>query len=204
MKEKGYLKVKKKRWRKFNSYEGDLGWTKPNYMDRDFTTTAPYQKGGTDITIFPLEDETVYLSPIIDFHTREALSYTVATNAKMDNIVKMLNDLKDKHGTKIKDMMIQSDQGVQYQNSRYSSMLEEFEIIQSMSRKGNCLDNGPTENFFAAIKQELWYGNEHKYKTSEQLIKAIDEYMVYYNHTRPLLKQKMSPSEYRQSYNKVL
>lgn len=81
----------------------------------------------------------------------------------MDKIVKMLNDLKDNYGSNLDGMMIQSDQGVQYQNSRYSSALEDYGVIQSMSRKGNCLDNGPTENFFGAIKRELWYGYEDKY-----------------------------------------
>ncbi len=173
MRDKGYLKVKRKKWRKYSSYAGDLGWVKPNHMNRDFTTTAPYQKCGTDITIFPLEDETVYLSPIIDFHTREILSYSLGTNAKMNKIVKMLNDLKNNHGDKVLGMMIQSDQGIQYQNSRYSSILKEFGIIQSMSRKGNCLDNSPTENFFGAIKRELWYGNEDKYKNASELMKDI-------------------------------
>lgn len=204
MRDKGYLKVKRKKWRKYSSYAGDLGWVKPNHMNRDFTTTAPYQKGGTDITIFPLEDEIVYLSPVIDFHTREILSYSLGTNAKMNKIVKMLNDLRNNHVDKVLGMMIQSDQGIQYQNSRYSSTLKEFGIIQSMSRKGNCLDNSPTENFFGAIKRELWYGNEDKYKNASELMKDINEYINYYNNVRPLLKHKMSPYEYRQTSNKEL
>ena len=68
----------------------------------------------------------------------------------------MLNQLKQIHGDKIKGMMIQSDQGVHYQNSRYREKLEQLGIIQSMSRKGNCLDNSPTENFFGRMKMELW------------------------------------------------
>uniref|UniRef100_UPI0031B588E5 DDE-type integrase/transposase/recombinase n=1 Tax=Methanocalculus natronophilus TaxID=1262400 RepID=UPI0031B588E5 len=89
----------------------------------------------------------VYFSPIIDFNSREVLSYAVGTDAKMDKITQMLNQLKKHHANFLAGMMIQSDQGVQYQNSRYQSELSKISIIQSMSRKGNCLDNSPTENF---------------------------------------------------------
>ena len=68
----------------------------------------------------------------------------------------MLNDLKNNHGDKVLGMMIQADQGIQYQNSRYSSTLKEFGIIQSMSRKGNCLDNSPTENFCNQTRALVW------------------------------------------------
>ena len=96
-------------------------------------------------------------------------------------------------------MMIQLDQGIQYQNSRYQTKLEELGIIQSMSRKGNCLDNSPTENFFGRMKEEMWYGHEEEYNNPKALIKAIDEYIYYYNNTRLDTKHKMSPIEYRNS-----
>ncbi|MGE4379242.1 MAG: IS3 family transposase [Candidatus Izemoplasmatales bacterium] len=197
MRNKGYTKKKTKKWRKYNSYEGDLGYTKPNYMNRNFHTESPYQKAGTDITMFRTKKGPVYLSPIIDFNSREVLSYTAGTNAKMDKITKMLDLLKKHHSNRVKGMMIQSDQGVQYQNSRYQTKLEELGIIQSMSRKGNCLDNSPTENFFGRMKVEMWYGHEEEYKNPKALIKAIDEYIDYYNNVRLVTKHKMSPIEYR-------
>ena len=197
MRNKGYTKKKTKKWRKYNSYEGDLGYTKPNYMNQDFHTESPYQKAGTDITMFRTEKGPVYLSPIIDFNSREILSYTAGTDAKMDKITKMLELLKKHHSNRVKGMMIQSDQGVQYQNSRYQIKLEELGVIQSMSRKGNCLDNSPTENFFGRMKNEMWYGHEDEYKNPKALIKAIDEYIDYYNNVRIITKLKMSPVEYR-------
>lgn len=115
----------------------------------------------------------------------------------MDKIMLMLAKLNQTHGKQLEGMMIQSDQGVQYQNSRYREKLEELGIIQSMSRKGNCLDNSPTENFFGRMKEEMWYGHEHEYHNVDELIKAIDEYIEYYNHTRIVSKLKMSPVEYR-------
>lgn len=119
MREKGYLKIKKRNWRKYNSYEGDMGGVKVNEMSQNFKTSFPYEKAGTDISVFPLDEESVYLSPIIDFDSREVLAYKAGKDVKMDKIMLMLDDLEKIHGNKIKGMMIQSDQGVQYQNSRY-------------------------------------------------------------------------------------
>ncbi|MDD5292842.1 MAG: IS3 family transposase [Candidatus Izemoplasmatales bacterium] len=109
MRKKGYTKKKSKKWRKYNSYEGDLGFTKPNHMNQDFQTTEPYQKSGTDITMFRTNRGPVYLSPVIDFDSREILSYTAGTNAKMDKIIRMLEILKKNHSSRLKGMMIQSD-----------------------------------------------------------------------------------------------
>ncbi len=197
MREKGYLKIKKRNWRKYNSYEGDMGGVKVNEMSQNFKTSFPYEKAGTDISVFPLDEESVYLSPIIDFDSREVLAYKAGKDVKMDKIMLMLDDLEKIHGNKIKGMMIQSDQGVQYQNSRYRERLEKLGIIQSMSRKGNCLDNSPTETFFGRMKEEMWYGHEYKYKNADDLLAAIDEYINYYNTTRIVSKLKMSPVDYR-------
>jgi len=197
MRTKGYLRLRKTKWRKYNSYEGDVGGTKINEMNQNFMTSQPYEKAGTDISLFSLDEESVYLSPIIDFNSREVLSYVAGQDAKMDKILTMLNQLEQTHGDKIKGMMMQSDQGVQYQNSRYREKLDQLGIIQSMSRKGNCLDNSPTENFFGRMKMEMWYGHEDEYKSVDELLAAIDEYIEYYNTTRIVSKLKMSPLDYR-------
>lgn len=94
-------------------------------------------------------------------------------------------------------MIIQSDQGVQYQNSRYSDLLNEYEIVQSMSRKGNCLDNSPTENFFGRLKEEIWYNKEYNYENSKELINEIHNYIKYYNETRIVTKLRTSPVDFR-------
>ena len=201
MRDKGYLKTRKPKWRRYSSYNGDQGGIRDNLMNQDFTTTQPYEKAGTDVSLFPLDEESVYLSPIIDFHSREVLAYTASENAKTDKIMAMLRKLEKTHGKRIEGMMIQSDQGSQYQSSRYREKLEKMGIVQSMSRKANCLDNSPTENFFGRMKMEMWYGHEHEYKNVETLLAAIDEYISYYNTTRIISKLKMSPVDYR---NKVL
>lgn len=199
MRSKNYTKQNKPKY--YNSYEGDLGCVAENILNQNFQTTKPYEKAGTDVTMFSIRDERVYLSPIIDFNTREVLSYEVGTNAKVVKVINMLNKLKYTHQDKIRGLILQSDQGVQYQNTRYSDKLEELGIIQSMSRKGNCLDNSPTENFFGRMKNEMWYNKEDEYKTKEDLIKGIHEYIKYYNEIRIVTKLKSSPIDYR---NKVL
>lgn len=192
MREKGFTKVKKIKWRRYNSYEGNLGLNIKNEINQDFTTSRPYEKAGTDVTEFPLSGVSVYLSPVIDFHTREVLAYTVGTDAKVWRIMSMLKTLNKKHVKQLDGLMLQSDQGIQYQNSRYITELKSMGIIQSMSRKRNCLDNSPTENFFGRIKQEIWDDNKEEYESVESLISAIHDYMGYYNNDRIVMKTKMT------------
>lgn len=197
MRKKGYVKQNKVNYRKYNSYKGDLGGVKENILNQNFKATRPYEKAGTDVTMFRVKEEAVYLSPVIDFYTREILSYEVGTNAKLERVLDMIKKLKINHKDKIKGMIIQSDQGIQYQNSRYSDLLKEYEIIQSMSRKGNCLDNSPTENFFGRLKEEIWYNKEYKYENSKELIREIHDYIKYYNETRIVTRLKTSPINFR-------
>lgn len=83
--------------------------------------------------------------------------------------------------------------------SHYHKELEHRGIRQSMSRKGNCLDNSPMENFFGVMKNEMFYGHEHEFQTLEQLEQAIHEYIKYYNLERIMVKTKgLSPYMYRQ------
>lgn len=197
MQEKNYMYKKKISYKRYNSYEGDLGGVKDNLLNQNFKTNNPYEKAGTDVTMFRINEEAIYLSPIIDFNSREILSYEVGRDAKVVRIINMLNKLDKNHKDKIKNMIIQSDQGVQYQNSRYIEKLKELKIKQSMSRKGNCLDNSPTENFFGRLKSEIWYNKEKNYKNGDDLIETIHEYIKYYNETRIITKLGCSPIEYR-------
>ena len=94
------------------------------------------------------------------------------------------------------NLILHSDQGWQYQMKQYQHLLKEKGIRQSMSRKGNCLDNSLAENFFGLLKSELFYMKE--YKTIEELEKDIIEYIDYYNNKRIKSKLKgMSPVQYR-------
>lgn len=120
----GLFQTKAKKWRRYNSFKGALGGILPNVINQDFQTTGPYKKAGTDVTMFPLDEQALFLSPLIDFHTREVLAYAVGPDAKTDKMMNMLTMFKKQHGTSIKGMIIQSDQGSQYQCSHYREILK--------------------------------------------------------------------------------
>ncbi len=197
--------------RKYVSYKGDFGKKCKNLLleknvledsnlyvyQRDFKAELPYQKLGTDVTVFIMPYGRIYLSPIIDFCDREVLAYNLSIHPDFRQIKKMLKDLENRYGDQIKGAILHSDQGWQYQMQQYQNKLKELEMLQSMSRKGNCLDNSPTENFFGRMKEEMFYGKEHLYKDMDSLIKAIVQYIEYYNNERIVNKFHMSPIAYK-------
>jgi len=183
--------------RKYVSYKGKIGKIAPNVLNRDFSTDFPFQKLGTDVTVFIMPFGKLYLFPIIDFCTREILSYDLSEHPDFRQIIKMLKMLKDRHGKNISNAILHSDQGWQYQIERYREKIKELNIIQSMSRKGNCLDNSPTENFFGRMKEEMFYGKESQYKNVMELFTAIVQYIEYYNNERIVARLHMSPIQYR-------
>ena len=108
----------------------------------------------------------------------------------------MLNKAFD--GKNLEGLILHSDQGWQYQHQSYQQRLKNKGIKQSMSRKGNSMDNGMMENFFGLLKTEMFYDQEDKYKTLDELILAIDDYINYYNYDRIKVKLKgLSPVNYR-------
>ena len=183
--------------RKYVSFKGEVGKIAPNLLNYDFATTKPYEKLGTDITVFIGEFGKLYLSPIIDFHTREILAYDLSEHPDYRQIVRMLKNLEKNHKNNYFGAILHSDQGWQYQMEKYRNELNKLNIIQSMSRKGNCLDNSPTENFFGRMKEEMFYGKEKKFKTVEQLKTEIINYIKYYNHERIVVRNRKSPIDFR-------
>ena len=99
--------------------------------------------------------------------------------------------------------ILHSDQGWQYQMKPYQNWLKERGIKQSFSRKGNCMDNSPMENFFGIMKNEIYYG--YVYNSKEELLTAMKEYIEYYNNERINIKRKgLSPLAYRlESFNRL-
>ena len=155
----------------------------------------PNQKWVTDVTEFKVHNEKLYLSPIVDLFNGEVISFNLSRHPVFAQVVDML----EKAFNKIPDntnLILHSDQGWQYQMKQYQHLLKEKGIRQSMSRKGNCLDNSLAENFFGLLKSELFYMKE--YKKIEDLEKDIIEYIDYYNNKRIKGKLKgMSPVQYR-------
>lgn len=193
------LKINK---RKYSSYKGEIGKIAANLINRKFKADKPNEKWYTDITEFNLRGEKIYLSPIIDGFNQEVKSYDISKSPNLEQINRML-DMAFRENQNLDGLIFHSDQGWQYQHQSYQQQLKNKGIRQSMSRKGNSMDNGLMENFFGILKAEMFYDREDNYKTIDDLIEAIKDYIHYYNHDRIKEKLKgLSPVNYRlQSYN---
>ena len=184
----------KQRKSKYRSYKGEVDKIAPNIINRDFAANAPFQKLATDVTEFAVCNEKVYLSPILDMYNNEIVSYSISTSPNFNQTREMLNELICKLPSNTTPIL-HSDQGWQYQMNEYQRLLKENNIMQSMSRKGNCLDNSVMENFFGRLKIEMFYGE--KFESVNSFIDKLKEYIYYYNNERIMLKLKMSPVKYR-------
>jgi putative transposase len=183
------------RLKRYRSYKGQTGKVAPNLLNRDFKSIKPSQKWATDVSEFRVKDKKLFLSPIIDLFNGEIISYSLSESANFKQVTQMLKTAFKKID-KPENLMLHSDQGWQYQMGEYQKMLKSKGITQSMSRKGNCLDNAVIENFFGTIKSELFYLK--KYNSTDQLRKDIKEYIEYYNNERIRLNLNgMSPAQYR-------
>jgi len=180
---------------RYRSYRGEVGKIAPNVLERNFKASGPNQKWTTDVTQMKIGDERIYLSPILDMFNGEVISYSISKSPNMRMINEMLDKAFDKK-QKTKGLIFHSDQGWQYQHYGYRMRLGKRGIIQSMSRKGNCLDNAVAENFFGIMKTELLYAE--KFKTADEFIIALKQYINYYNNER--IKNRLngkSPVQYR-------
>lgn len=196
---------------KYKSYKGDMNGTVKNllldkvidevnhktYYERNFKTERCNEIWSTDVSEFHIAAGKLYLSPILDLHNREIVSYNISASPNYEQIKDMLAKAFNKYKD-LKGLILTSDQGWQYQMQEYHNALEEKGIIQSMSRKGNCLDNSPMENFFGKMKNEMFYGYEYTFNTLEELKKEMEDYISYYNNQRITEKLKgLTPVEYR-------
>ncbi len=183
------------RFKKYRSYRGQTGKIAPNIIQRDFKADMPNQKWTTDITEFSLFGEKLYLSPVLDMYNGEIICYTISKHPVLGQVMDML----DKAFEKIPDntgLIFHSDQGWQYQHKQYQSRLRKKGIRQSMSRKGNCLDNAIMENFFGLLKSELLY--LRTFESLEEFQVELENYIDYYNNKRIKSKLKgLSPVQYR-------
>ena len=183
------------RMKKYSSYWGQVGKIAPNVLKRNFKADKPNEKWVTDVTEFSLFGEKLYLSPILDLFNGEIISYQIEKRP----VFKMVTDMLDKAFNRLEDNdtpILHSDQGWHYQMRKYQQLLQEHKITQSMSRKGNCLDNAVMENFFGHLKSELLYLQE--FDSMEHFIEELHEYIYYYNNERIKCKLKgLSPVQYR-------
>lgn len=194
-----------RKYRKYNSYKGVVGRIAPNRVNRRFETSIPHQKITTDTTEFKYYEEDangklqikkLYLDPFMDLYNLEIISFKISHKPNGRTMLDALREAIEASSDCKYRRTFHSDRGWAYQMKEYQALLEEHKIFQSMSRKGNCFDNAPIENFFGVMKQEMYYGKV--YYSYEELSTAIREYIKYYNEER--IKERLnwlSPVEYR-------
>lgn len=172
-----------------------------NILDRQFSAQAPNEKWLTDVTEFhyyvSLEKHKVYLSAILDLYDRRIVAYVIGDSNNNDLVFRTFDEAiqanPDAHP------LFHSDRGVQYTSRAFHKKLESAGMIQSMSRVGKCIDNGPMEGFWGILKRERYYGRH--FSSREALVSMIEEYIEYYNGRR--LQRNlgiMTPMEKHESY----
>ena len=158
---------------------------------------SPGRKLTTDISQINIAENKLYLSAMIDMFNGEVVSYTISESPNLKLVMSMMYKAVSKNVFKT-GCILHSDQGWHYQHNTYSSFLKSKNIVQSMSRKGNCLDNAMMESFFGSLKSEFVYLNN--YKDKKEFISALNKYITYYNNERIKLRLRMSPIKFREQH----
>jgi transposase InsO family protein len=181
--------------KKYRSYRGVYA-ASPNLLNRQFAAAQPNEKWVTDVTEFNVNGEKLYLSPVMDLYNGEIVAYEMQKRPVFSLVGNMLKKALTKLKSSGQRPLLHSDQGWQYQMTAYRTQLAEHRLTQSMSRKGNCLDNAAMESFFGTLKSEFFYLN--KFANVDELQAGLRRYIHYYNHERIKLKLKgLSPVQYR-------
>ena len=168
-----------------------------NLVNREFELHGPRAILLTDITYIPLNGSFCYLSTILDAYTKQVLSYVLSESLEVDFVLETVRLLVKNHGVSLnKKTIIHSDQGAHYTSVRFIQLVKDFDLRQSMSRRGNCWDNAPQESFFGHMKDELSL-EISKWESFEDVKISIDHWMDYYNNDRYQWDlAKLSPNEY--------
>ena len=165
-----------------------------NLLNRNFYADRPNQKWVTDISYIQTSQGILYLSAIRDLYDNSIVAYQTGTEQTINLVTNTIRAAKAKEAVTA-ELQLHSDQGFQYTSRAYHNLTKEYGITPSMSRRGNCLDNAPAENFFGILKSECI--NRQKIKDFATAKSLIDEYIYFYNHERIQLKTKLTPLELR-------
>lgn len=185
-------------YHKYNSYKGTVGKTFENIIGRDFKADKPWEKMGTDVTEFKQPWGKAYFAPVYDFASKEIVAWSTSLHPNMAQQRELLDQLLERkpEGT---TPILHSDMGWQYQQPGWCKRLEDAGVIQSMSRKGNCIDNGATEQVFGHLKDEFFKGV--KWPSFEVFKRDLDAYVVHWNTRRRQVKLKgLTPEEFRNQF----
>ncbi|MFZ4618693.1 MAG: IS3 family transposase, partial [Rectinemataceae bacterium] len=173
----------------------------PNLLDQKFDIPEPGMVWGTDITYIPTDEGWLYLAGVKDFGSREIVGFAMdkrmTQELTREALRKALSFRKPLDGC-----IHHSDRGSQYCAHEYQGDVKKAGLIASMSRKGNCYDNAPTESFWGSLKQELVH--HYHFKTRAAAQAAIQEYIaIFYNRMRRHSSiGYMAPSIYAESFNR--
>ena len=182
-------------YHRYNSYKGVVGETFENVIGRDFSADGPWRKMGTDVTEFKQPWGKAYLAPISDFGSKEIVAWSTSRSPDMAQQMVLLDRLLAKM-PEGETPILHSDMGWQYQHEAWTGRLREAKITQSMSRKGNCVDNGATEQVFGHIKDEFFRGRS--WADFESFKSDLDAYVVHWTTMRRQVKLKgLTPEEFR-------
>ena len=166
----------------------------PNVRNRDFVATKPNQKQVTDVTNIRTLLGWAYLSTIKDLYDGFIVAHVFDPTNSIALVTQTLKQAKQKE--KVTDgLILHSDQGTQYTSHAYHILVGQYNITPSMSRRGNCWDNAPMENFFGHLKEE--YLHQFKPTTFKETDQLINEYIYFYNYERIQLKTRQTPYETR-------
>lgn len=184
------------RRKKVNRKRTKPEYVRENILSRDFISKFPNEKWLTDVTEFsiPGHNKKLYLSPIMDLYDNSIIEYELSFRNNNHLVFKMFDKAIKKYPTA--KPIFHSDRGFQYTSNIFKIKIEDAEMIQSMSRVGKCIDNGPMEGFFGILKTEMFYGKE--FQSFEELIEKIVKYIKFYNEKRFQKRLGcMAPLEYR-------
>lgn len=182
-------------WRGYSSYRGDAGGGVPNLLKRDFTAGKPFEKLGTDVTEFKVAGGKAYLAPVYDMASKEIVAWDVSRHPGMGQQRRLLAMLEARLPGGANPIP-HPDMGWQYQHPWRRGELERLGIRQSMSRKGNCLDNAATEQVFGHLKDEFYRGRE--FDSYEQFKRELDAYVIHWNTRRRQIRlEGHTPEEFR-------
>jgi putative transposase len=166
----------------------------PNVLDRDFVASAPNQKWVTDITYIRLQQGWAFLSIIKDLFDGFIVGYVLHDRNSIALVTRTLQQAKQNE--KVTDgLVLHSDQGTQYTSQAYHVLTSQYNITPSMSRRANCWDNAPAENFFSHLKEE--YLRHFPLPSFQQAQQLIAEYIHFYNYERIQVKTRQTPFETR-------
>ena len=169
----------------------------PNLLNRDFKAERPNQKWVTDISYIHTQQGVLYLSIIRDLFDNSIVAYKTSTTQNVQLVLETIKAAKRKEKV-TGELQLHSDQGFQYTSHPYFKLTQSYNIIPSMSRRGNPYDNALAENFFSILKTECIY--RVKLNTYEEARLLISQYIDFYNNQRIQLKTKLTPFEKRSQF----